>query len=134
MKKFLRFDGRMNSFCSYPNKNPRAIPPGISAVFDRQHRAVFTEAVGSSTASVSVSGPSILTVGSIKPHNASERFTAPHTVSNSFPSYSLPFQKERKQKRKEEKPPKTLENTRKKGKSRHRSSCNSANASGSSLG
>ena len=94
----------------------------------------FFRGSGSSTASVSVSGPSILTVGSIKPHNASERFTAPHTVSNSFPSYPLPFQKERKQKRKEEKPPKTLENTRKKGKSRHRSSCNSANASGFSLG
>ena len=98
MKNFLRFHTLFVYRYSCPFQNPRAIPPGISAVLDRQHRAVFTEAVGSSTASVSVSAGFLLASQQPSP--------GPHTAlirsSSGLPSYSLPSQKERKEKRKKD--------------------------------
>ena len=86
MKNFLRLQRVLSNWCSCPFQNPRAIPSGISAAHDRQHRVAFLQRQWFFHCLCFCFWASLPTVG----------FIRLHTASHSFPSYSLPFKKREK--------------------------------------
>ena len=106
MKNFLRLQRVLSNWCSCPFQNPRAIPPGISAAHDRQHRVAFLQRQWFFHCLCFCLWASLPTVG----------FIRHHTASHSFPSYSLPLKKEKRKKTTQNHPHPALKKQKRKAK------------------
>ena len=106
MKNFLRLQRVLSNWCSCPFQNPRAIPSGISAAHDRQHRVAFLQRQWFFHCLCFCLWASLPTVG----------FIRHHTASHSFPSYSLPLKKGKRKKTTQNHPHPALKKQKRKAK------------------